>query len=103
MMGGMPPASARRAAGDVGAVLSYLLLAIWVMRDLWAAPAGQVLYNPDDHGFFLAMMAHGERVVYHGESPFYLTRLDVPTGVNMMANTSVLAISIPLAPFTHAL
>ena len=102
-MGGMPPASARRAAGDVAAVLSYLLLAVWITRGLWAAPAGQVLLNGDDHEFFLAMMAHGERVVYHGETPFYFTRLNVPTGVNMMANTSVLAISIPLAPFTHAL
>ncbi|WP_203726701.1 hypothetical protein [Paractinoplanes durhamensis] len=49
----------------------------------------------------MAMLAHGERVVFYGDSPFYTDRLNFPDGVNLMANTSVLAISLPLAPVTH--
>lgn len=57
--------------------------------------------NDDDHGFFLFVLAHGERVVFHGANPFFDDRLNVPAGVNMMANTSVLALSLPFAPVTH--
>jgi hypothetical protein len=59
--------------------------------------------NDDDHGFFLFVMAHGERVLFHGDNPLFTNRLNVPDGVNMMANTAVLALSLPLAPVTHFL
>ncbi|MEU4236049.1 hypothetical protein [Actinoplanes sp. NPDC026619] len=95
---------ARRTAwADAAALTSYALLAWWIMRGLWADPAGRWLHNPDDQGFFQAMMAHGERVLFHGESPLFTTRLNAPTGVNLMANTSVLGISLPFAPVTHYL
>jgi hypothetical protein len=88
---------------DTVVLLGYLLLALWILRDLWADPAGQWLHNPLDQGFFQAMMAHGERVVFQGDAPFHTTRLNAPVGVNLMANTSMLAVSIPLAPITHLL
>jgi hypothetical protein len=88
--------------GGAGALLSYLLLGVWVMRGLWGSPSGRILSaNRGDHAFFLFVMAHGERVVYHGAALFHSDRLNVPAGVNMMANTSVLALSIPFAPVTH--
>ncbi|MFG1606323.1 hypothetical protein [Actinoplanes sp. NPDC049265] len=84
--------------------LSFPVLAVLVMIRLWADPAGRVLsHNDDDHGFFLFVMAHGERVLFHGENPFFTDRLNVPDGVNMMANTSILALSVPVAPVTHFL
>jgi hypothetical protein len=46
------------------------------------------------------MLAHGARVVTHLSNPFVSYQMNVPNGVNLMANTSVLAISIPLAPVT---
>ena len=52
-------------------------------------------------GIFLFMLAHGERVLFHGDNPFFSYRLNVPDGVNMMANTSMLALSLPMAPVTH--
>jgi hypothetical protein len=86
----------------VGAALSYLLLGFWVMRGLWASPSGRTLSgNRGDHAFFLFVMANGERVVYHGAALLHSDRLNVPVGVNMMANTSVLALSLPFAPVTH--
>ena len=69
---------------------------------LWLGPNGRVLSaNADDHGFFLFVVTHGERVIFHGANPFLSDRLNVPDGVNMMANTSVLALSLPFAPVTH--
>jgi hypothetical protein len=94
------PARGRRS--DVFAILSYLVLSLLVLCQLWISPNGRVLSaNDDDHDFFLFLIAHGERVMFHGANPFVSDRLNVPDGVNMMANTSVLALSLPFAPVTH--
>ncbi|MGA5300599.1 hypothetical protein ACPCHT_11755 [Nucisporomicrobium flavum] len=85
-------------------LLSYLALAVLVTIQLWTDPNGRVLSsNDDDHGFFMVLLTHGERVVFHGQNPFFTDRFNVPDGVNMMAQTSVLALSLPLAPLTHFL
>ena len=92
----------RRRLGELGAYLSYLALAVLVLIQLWISPSGRVLAsNDDDHGFFLFVLAHGERVLFHGANPFCSDRLNSPDGVNMMANTSILALSLPMAPVTH--
>lgn len=98
------PAPARRRPADLWALLSYAALAVLVMIQLWLSPSGRVLAsNDDDHGVFLYFLAHGERVLFHGANPLFDNRMNVPDGVNMMANTSILAISLPLAPITHFL
>jgi hypothetical protein len=87
---------------DVAAPLGFLALAVFVLHQLWRDPAGRVLFsNRDDHGVFLAFVAHGERVLFHGSHPFLQTQLNAPDGVNMMANTSMLALTLPVAPITH--
>ena len=99
-----PAAEQPRRRADLWALLSYLSLAVLVLIQLWLDPAGRVLAsNDDDHGFFLFAMQHGERVLFHGDNPLFSDRINVPDGVNMMANTSVLAVSLPLAPVTHFL
>jgi hypothetical protein len=96
------PVSRRRRLADGLAVLSYAALAIWVMGRLWAGPDHRLMfYNRNDHGVFLFFIAHGERVVFHGDNPLWSSRINAPGGVNMMANTSMLAAGIPLAPVTH--
>ncbi|MDT5040090.1 MAG: hypothetical protein QOE51_1075 [Actinoplanes sp.] len=91
-----------RRRADPLALLSYLALALLVMLQLWRDPNGRVLAgNDDDHGIFMFMLAHGERVLFDGAAPFFSDRLNAPLGVNMMANTSVLALSLPVAPVTH--
>jgi hypothetical protein len=95
------PAPARRRP-DLWALISYLALAVLVLIQLWISPAGRVLsHNDDDHGFFAFVLAHGERVVFHGANPLFSDRMNVPDGVNMMANTTVLGLSVPMAPVTH--
>jgi hypothetical protein len=95
------PARARRVT-DVWAYASYLVLGLVVLCQLWLSPSGRVLAsNDDDHGFFMFVMAHGERVLFHGANPLFEDRMNVPDGINMMANTTVLALSVPFAPVTH--
>lgn len=89
---------------DLWVVLSFLALAVLVMIQLWIDPNGHVLAgNKDDHGIFLLMLAHGERVVFDGAPLFFESNLNAPIGINMMANTAILALSLPLAPVTHFL
>jgi hypothetical protein len=99
-----PVAKRRWARADTWTLLGFLGLAVYVVIQLWIDPNGRVLAgNRDDHGIFLFMLAHAERVVFDGAPLFYEDRLNVPVGVNMMANTSILALSLPLAPVTHFL
>ncbi|GAA2646429.1 hypothetical protein [Paractinoplanes durhamensis] len=96
------PAAAPGRRADLLAPLNYVVLSVLVMIQLWRDPNGRILAsNDDDHGIFLFMIAHGERVVFNGDNPLYTYRLNVPDGVNMMANTALLALSLPMAPVTH--
>ncbi|SCE73966.1 hypothetical protein GA0070607_0990 [Micromonospora coriariae] len=89
----------RRQDLAVGAL--FLLAALWVTSRLWLDPAGRVasLYtgDPAQVQFFLA---HSVRVVLHREYPFYTEQFNYPDGVNLMANTAVLALGIPMVPVT---
>jgi hypothetical protein len=79
----------------------FLLAALWVTSQIWIDPAGRVasLYSSDPAQvqFFLA---HSVRVVLHGEFPFYTDQFNYPDGVNLMANTAILALGIPMVPVT---
>ncbi|BCJ45531.1 glycosyl transferase [Actinoplanes ianthinogenes] len=103
------PATVRTGFGgwrrsDLWALLGFVALAVLVMIRLWVDPNGRVLDgNDDDHGIFLFMLAHGERVIFDGAPPFFESHFNAPVGVNMMANTAILALSLPLAPVTHFL
>ncbi|MGB2572198.1 hypothetical protein ACPFP2_27695 [Micromonospora citrea] len=85
---------------DVAAVLSFVLGAFWVTARLWWRPGDGLRDNRSDQSQFEWMMAHGARVVTEFAYPFGSDRMNVPDGVNLMANTSVLSISIPLTPIT---
>ncbi|WFE42607.1 hypothetical protein [Micromonospora sp. WMMD998] len=86
---------------DLVVYAGFLLAAIWVTSGIWVDPAGRVaaLYSSDPAQvqFFLA---HSVRVVLHGEFPFYTEQFNYPDGVNLMANTAILALGIPMVPVT---
>ncbi|OON33376.1 hypothetical protein BSA16_00705, partial [Micromonospora sp. Rc5] len=110
--GGSPAQDAReeRRAGaaatrrgrwtDAAAVLSFALIAFWVTLRFWSNPAHGVRDNRSDQALFEWMLAHGARVVTDFAYPFGSDRMNVPDGVNLMANTSVLSISLPMTPVT---
>lgn len=58
---------------------------------------------PTDHSWFEWLFTHGAYSVRHLENPLFTTRQNAPLGVNMMANTSLLGVTLPLAPLTMLL
>ncbi|MFY1705001.1 hypothetical protein ACN28G_25330 [Micromonospora sp. WMMA1923] len=85
---------------DLAAVASFVVLAFWVTLRLWWDPGHGVRDNPTDQAQFEWMMAHGARVVTDFAYPFGSDRMNVPESVNLVANTSVLSVSLPLSPLT---
>ncbi len=86
---------------DLAVVAVYLLLAGWVLRNLWASP-GHVdpVTNTADPAFFEMALRHAVRIFTHGEHPFLTPQVNAPYGVNMMANTGLLGLTVPLVPVT---
>jgi hypothetical protein len=79
----------------------YLLGSLWVMMHLVWSPRTRVqANNVNDDAFFQWALASGARVLTHGANPFVSGQMNVPAGVNLMANTSALGLTIPLAPVT---
>ncbi|PZF99760.1 hypothetical protein [Micromonospora deserti] len=95
---GERPRQGRRT--DVAAVLSFIALGFWVTARLWLKPHDGIRDNRTDQAQFEWMMAHGARVVTDFVYPFTSDRMNVPDGVNLMANTSVLSVSLPMTPVT---
>ncbi|MDG4822800.1 hypothetical protein O7635_13170 [Asanoa sp. WMMD1127] len=88
-------------AVTVAVAVLYLGAAFAVTSGFWgdlgtATPA----VNPQDHVFFQWVLAHGGQVAEHGIYPFTTKSLNMPDGVNLMANTSVLGLGIPMSPIT---
>ncbi|WP_432972478.1 hypothetical protein [Dactylosporangium sp. CA-233914] len=83
------------------ALLSYVACAVLVLQHLWADPQGRIFAdNEQDHIFFEWVLTHAARLFTHGDNPFFTDQLNAPLGVNLMANTSVLGLALPLAPIT---
>lgn len=85
---------------DVLATATFVVVALYLTAPLWLNLDHQLRDDPQDQAFFEWMMAHGARVLTDGAYPFFSDRMNYPDGVNMMANTSVLAVSLPMTPVT---
>jgi hypothetical protein len=89
---------------DLAAVVVYLALGVLVMGRYLAHPEHVVsAYQPSDNTWFEWLLEHAAYSVRHLENPLFSRRQNAPDGVNMMANTSVLGVTIPLAPVTMLL
>ncbi|MGX7670920.1 hypothetical protein [Plantactinospora sp. DSM 117369] len=86
---------------DVLAIGAYVLLGIFVCANYWGDVNHRVSSHlPTDHSWFEWLFAHGAYSVQHLENPLFSARQNAPDGVNMMANTSLLGVTLPLAPLT---
>jgi hypothetical protein len=85
---------------DVLALASFVAVALFLTAPLWMHLDHVLRDDPQDQAFFEWMLAHGARVLTDGAYPFFSDRMNYPDGVNMMANTSVLAVSLPMTPVT---
>jgi hypothetical protein len=86
---------------DLSVVLVYLALAVWILGPLWSAP-GHVRpdANAADPDFFAWVLRHAVRIFTTGEHPFRTPTLNAPLGVNILANTGLLGLTVPLVPVT---
>jgi hypothetical protein len=91
----------QRAFVAVAPHLTYLLLALAVTGRLWKHREIRLAAaNATDHQQFLWFIADAAHSLATGQNPLLSHDLNVPGAVNMMANTSVFGLSIPLAPVT---
>ncbi len=98
-----PPRRPRRrpARADVLAIGAYALLGVFVCLNYWGDVQHRVSSHlPTDHSWFEWLFAHGAYSLRHLENPLFTARQNAPDGVNMMANTSLLGVTLPLAPLT---
>lgn len=81
-----------------------MVLGVFVCLNYWGDVTGRVSSHlPTDHSWFEWLFAHGAYSVRHLENPLFTARQNAPDGVNMMANTSLLGVTLPLAPLTMLL
>jgi hypothetical protein len=95
-------ASLRRSAAVLGGAFAfYLLVSIVLWWHVWSShPTTVTTCGCDDPSYFLWFLEWPAYALAHGHNPFFSTALFHPGGINLLANTSVLAIGIPLAPIT---
>ena len=83
------------------AIGAYVLLGVFVCLNYWVDVQHRVSSHlPTDHSWFEWLFQHGAYSVRHLENPLFSARQNAPDGVNMMANTSLLGMTLPLAPVT---
>ncbi|WP_433552755.1 hypothetical protein ACQP08_04735 [Micromonospora zamorensis] len=93
-------AAVRRHRLDLLAALVCAVLAGWVTHGLWPDPAGRTLaLNPEDQALYEWFLAVDARALL-GDFSLLTDRLNAPDGVNLMANTTVIALGVVFAPVT---
>ncbi|ATO14971.1 hypothetical protein CO540_15005 [Micromonospora sp. WMMA2032] len=95
-------AAVRRHRADLVVGFLFVALAGWLTHGLWPSPGTRMLaLNPADQTLYEWFLALDARAL-HGEFSLVTDRLNAPDGVNLMANTSVVALGVLLAPVTVA-
>ncbi|MGI5147654.1 hypothetical protein ACQEVC_14960 [Plantactinospora sp. CA-294935] len=96
------PGALHRHGPDLAVCLLFVVLAGWLTAGLWPSPGARVLaLNPEDQALYEWFLAVDSRVL-HGDFALLSDRLNAPDGVNLMANTTVIALGMVFAPITLA-
>ncbi|WP_434742927.1 hypothetical protein [Micromonospora sp. SH-82] len=89
-----------RHRADLLVVLAFVLFAGWLTHGLWPDPGRRVLaLNPADQALYEWFLAVDARALL-GDFGLVTDKLNAPYGVNLMANTSVVALGVVFAPVT---
>src|SRR6266536_2873999 len=78
----------------------FLALAVWHFRLTWTAPRGATIGGHGDPWLFVWFLKSDQLAVTHAHSPLFSHELNVPGGVNLMWNTSVILPGVLLAGVT---
>ena len=91
----------RRVPGWVLALLVYAVGGVVMWWQVWAGHPSSTMTCPcGDPASFVWYLAWPAYAISHGHSLFFSTATHVPGGINMLDNTSVLALGVVLAPVT---
>ena len=83
------------------AAAAYLVLSVIVWWNVWSGhPTSTTTCGCGDSSLFTWFLAWPAYAISHGLNPLYSTDMFHPTGVNLLANTSEVAIGVVLAPVT---
>jgi hypothetical protein len=75
----------------------FLALAVWHFRLTWVAPRGATIGGHGDPWLFVWFLKWDQLAVAQAHSPLFSHELNVPVGVNLMWNTSVILPGVLLA------
>jgi hypothetical protein len=84
---------------DAAIMGGYLLFALAVTSSLWRHPNSRYLPITDQYGFEW-VIATVTRAILHGQNPFFTDGLNAPLGINLMAQTSIIGLTVPMIPVT---
>jgi hypothetical protein len=85
---------------DVAVIVAFAGFAIWLVHGLLADPHGRALgQNSTDQALYEWFLAYDTHI-WTGGFSLVTDRLNSPDGVNLLANTTVIALGAVLAPIT---
>jgi hypothetical protein len=88
---------------DVLVVEGYVLAAVLLYGGLWRDLGhGYLVASAQDQNLFEWLFAAQAHALLHGGTPLFSDLQNAPLGVNLMANTAMPALAVPLAPVTLA-
>ena len=80
---------------------AYLLLSVLMWWNVWSThPTSTSICGCSDNSLYTWFLDWPAHAIAHGMDPLYSSAMGYPHGVNLLANTSELAIGVPLAPIT---
>jgi hypothetical protein len=95
------PLLARPRVLDTVVVLAYLFAAFGLYRDLWLHLGdGYLVDSGEDQNLFEWFFAVYAHALAAGQPSLFSTLQNYPAGINLMANTSMPGLAVPLAPLT---
>lgn len=92
--------STPRLRTDLMIAAGYLAMGLFVTARLWRDLTHRRVEIVSDHAQVFWFLRHAVRIVTEGVDPFATTMLNAPDGVNLMANTAALGLTIPMVPVT---
>src|SRR5262249_42171101 len=95
-------ALARSHVRDVAICVAFVALAGWITHGLWPNPNGRVLaLNPEAQTLYEWFLAADTKFAF-GDWGLLNRRLNAPDGVNLLNNTTVIALGTIFTPVTMA-
>ncbi|MEN3307920.1 MAG: hypothetical protein V7603_4122 [Micromonosporaceae bacterium] len=89
---------------DLAVALVCLAGAVYLTWGLWISPNNRaVMHNEGDQALFEWLLTYQAHALTHLNNPLWTTLLNVPMGVNLAVNTSMVFVGTAVAPVTMLL